>query len=310
VAGASNTGAPWWQVDLSGWISRDRNHPSVALYSLGNEIHDSLATRTPILTQMIAISHALDPSRDDTQALLDPATAGDVGGATNTLLDVWGDNYDVPSCLTALTSAPTKSGLLTEMGTETSTWATVTANPGLLGEFMWTGVDYLGEANGQWPTVGSGSGLMDALGGVRSIGYSWQTIWRAPKTSPAPTGTTATQLVVTADHTAITTDGNDVSFVRAAVSDAAGHVVTTSAAPVTFAISGPGALVAVDSASMAHETFRGNVRNGFQGVAYAIVEATGPGTIVIRVTSPGLTAGQVSVQASQGPFVPCSGTCD
>jgi beta-galactosidase len=310
ATGVSNTGAPWWQVDLTGFISRDRNHPSVALYSLGNEIHDSLATRTPILTQMIAIGHALDPSRDDTQALLDPATAGDVGGATNKLLDVWGDNYDVPSCLSAMTSAPTKSGLLTEMGTETSTWATVTANPGLIGEFMWTGVDYLGEADGKWPTVGSTSGLMDALGGVRSIGYSWQTIWGAPKTSPAPTGTTATQLVVSADHTAITTDGNDASFVRATIADQAGHVVATSAAPVTFAISGPGAIVAVDSASMTQETFRGSVRNGFQGLAYAIVQATGPGTIVIHATSPGLTGGQATVQANEGAFVPCSGTCD
>ena len=129
VPGVTNTGATWWQVDLTGWIMRDRNHPSVALYSLGNEIHDSINTRTPILTKMVAMSHLLDPSRNDTQALLDPGTNGDVGGPTNTLLDVWGDNYNVANCLTAMANAPTKSGLLTEMGTETSTWATVTAKP-------------------------------------------------------------------------------------------------------------------------------------------------------------------------------------
>jgi len=83
------TGATWGQADLTGMIMRDRNHPSVTLYSMGNEIHDSLGTRTPILTKLVAISHALDPSRADTQALLQPATAGDVGAATNTLLDVW-----------------------------------------------------------------------------------------------------------------------------------------------------------------------------------------------------------------------------
>ena len=59
-------------------MMRDRNHPSVALYSLGNEIHDSHATRLPIVDQMLALSHTLDPSRKDTQALLDPATSGDI----------------------------------------------------------------------------------------------------------------------------------------------------------------------------------------------------------------------------------------
>ena len=48
---------------------------------------------------MVAMSHTLDPSRSDTQALLQPATAGDIGAATNSLLDVWGDNYHVDNCL-------------------------------------------------------------------------------------------------------------------------------------------------------------------------------------------------------------------
>jgi beta-galactosidase len=310
VTGVSNTGATWWQVDLTGWIMRDRNHPSVALYSLGNEIHDSLATRTPILTKMVAMSHALDPSRGDTQALLDPGTAGDVGGATNTLLDVWGDNYNVANCLTAMTSAPTKSGLLTEMGTETSTWATVKANAGLTGEFMWTGVDYLGEADGEWPTVGSGSGIMDELGTVRSIGYSWQTTWGAPKTSAPATGTTASTLVVSADHTALLTDLNDIVFVKAVVADSSGAVVTSSSAPITFALTGPGTIVAVDSGSMTQETFRGTVRNAYQGVAFALVQATGAGAINVTASASGLTGGSASIQASSGVFVPCSGSCD
>ena len=310
VPGVTNTGATWWQVDLTGWIMRDRNHPSVALYSLGNEIHDSINTRTPILTKMVEMRHLLDPSRKETQALLDPGTNGDVGGPTNTLLDVWGDNYNVANCLTAMANAPTKSGLLTEMGTETSTWATVTANPGLTGEFMWTGVDYLGEADGEWPTVGSGAGIMDEMGKAKSGGYAWQTVWGAPKTTPPPTGTTASKLVVTADHSTIVTDVNDIVFVQAAVSDSTGKTVTGSSAPITFAITGPGSIVAVDSASMTQETFRGSVRNAYQGTAYALVQATGAGLIAVTASTPGLTGGSASVQASAGTFVPCSGTCD
>ncbi|HVZ87875.1 MAG TPA: glycoside hydrolase family 2 TIM barrel-domain containing protein [Polyangia bacterium] len=310
VSGVTNAGATWWQVDFTGWIMRDRNHPSVALYSMGNEIHDSINTRTPILTKMIAMSHALDPSRNDTQALLDPATSGDVGGPTNKLLDVWGDNYDVASCLTAMTSVQTKSGLMTEEGTETSTWTTVKANPGLTGEFIWTGVDYLGEADGEWPTVGSNSGLMDELGNIRSIGQSWQTTWGVPKTNAPPAGTTASKVVVTADHPALVTDLNDIVFVEAAVSDSSGGIVTSSAVPITFALTGPGTIVAVDSGSMTQETFRGNVRKAYQGIAYALVQASQAGTIVVTASAAGLTAGMATIQATAGTFVPCSGTCD
>jgi len=308
------TGATWWQVDLTGWIMRDRNHPSVALYSMGNEVRDSIATRTPILTQMIAISHALDGPRAVTQALFDPATAGDIGGATNTLLDVWGNNYNVPNCLQAMTSAPTKSGLLTEMGTETSTWATVTANAALTGEFIWSGVEYLGEAPLMWPTIGgggtSGGSLQDAVGAVTAQGQAWQKTWGVPVTANPTAGATASQLVLTADHAALTTDGNDVSYVKAVVADALGAVVTGSAAPITFAISGPGTIVAVDSGSMIQETFRGNVRNAFNGVAYALVQATGAGAITVKASATGLTGGSATVTATAGSFVPCSGTCD
>ncbi len=308
------TGAKWWQVDFTGWMMRDRNHPSVALYSLGNEIHDSHATRLPIVNQMLTLSHTLDPSRKDTQALLDPATAGDIDTTTtpptiNYPVDVWGNNYDTTSAVDATKASPPMASVLTEIGTQTSTWSTIKNTAALTGEFMWTGVDYLGEADGAWPTFGSTAGIMDELGGVKTIGYSWQTTWGAPKTTAPPTGTGATKVVVTADHAALLTDLNDVSFIQAAISNASGAVVS-STTPVTFAITGPGTIIAVDSASMTEETFRGNVRNAYQGLAFAIVQATGAGTITVTASASGLTSGSATVQASVGTFVPCSGTCD
>jgi beta-galactosidase len=309
-------GTHWWEVDFTGYIMRDRNHPSVALYSMGNEIHDSIDIRTPILQEMVAISHQLDPGHWDTQALLNPATSGDYPGTavngetTGDLLDVWGDNYDVPTCSAAASLVHTKSSVLTENGTQTSTWGTIASTATFTGEFMWTGTDYLGEANLEWPTIGSTAGIIDALGTVKALGYSWQTTWGAPQTTPPPTGTTATQLVLTADHAAIVTDWNDIAFIKAVVSDSTGRLVTSSAAPVTFAVSGPGIIAAVDSASMTQETFRGNVRNAFQGLAFALVQATGPGAIIVTASTPGLTGSSVTVQASTGTFVPCSGTCD
>jgi len=93
--------------------------------------------------------------------------------------------------------------------------------------------------------------------------------------------------------------------------DANGRVVTTAANPaVTFSITGPGTIVAVDSGSVMAESFRGTQRNAFQGLAYALVQATGAGTITVTASSAGLTAGTATVQATAGPFVPCAGTCD
>ena len=298
----SATGTKWWEVDFTGWIMRDRNHPSVALYSMGNEIHDSMSSRTPILTEMVAISHELDPGHYDTQALLDPGTAGDTTGATAKLLDVWGDNYNVAVAISNGATSPTKCGLITEVGTETSTWTSVTGNAGLTGEFMWTGVDYMGESDGKWPTMGGvGNHLMDEMGAVRPLGYQWAKIWGAPSQSAPPSGAVAGKIVLTADHPTLLNDLSDVSFVKAEVS------TDTS---VTFNITGPGTIVAVDSGSQQQETFRGNIRSTSGGAAYAIVQATGAGTITVTASATGLTDGTATIAATEGTFVPCSGTCD
>jgi beta-galactosidase len=295
------TGTKWWEVDFTGFIMRDRNHPSVAFYSTGNEIHDSIAARTPILTEMRAIAHALDPAKPITQALLDPQN-GDVGGATEQLLDVWGTNYNTAACIQAEAQVSTKSGLLTEMGPETSTWTTIMATPGLTGEFIWTGVDYLGEVNGQNTKIGGGGALMDPLGFIRASGHSWQKVWGVPTTANN-TGAVAGKVTVTADHPTLVTDNNDVVFFQAAITGADGT-------PITFAITGPGTIIAVDSGSMGMETVRGNTRSTANGVAYAIVQATGAGTITVTASATGLTAGSASVTASVGTWAPCSGTCD
>jgi beta-galactosidase len=299
---SSATGKSWWEVDFTGFIMRDRNHPSVALYSTGNEIHDSLTSRTPILTEMVKIVHQLDSSHLVTQALLDPQN-GDVGGSTNSLLDVWGDNYNVDACIQAEANVVTKSGLITEVGEETTTWDKVTANAGLTGSFQWTGVDYMGEitSTSGWPKIGGGGGLVDSLGAVRANGYSWAKIWGASQTSAPPSGAAAGKVVLIADHPTLLNDVDDVSFVKAVVS-----TDTT----VTFKITGPGTIIAVDSGSMQQESFRGSTRSTTGGVAYAIVQATGAGSITVTASATGLTDGTATITATEGTWVPCSGTCD
>jgi beta-galactosidase len=298
------TTSKWWEVDFTGWIMRDRNHPSVALYSMGNEIHDSITSRTPILTEMQKIAHALDPQKPITQALLDPQN-GDVGGPTEQLLDVWGTNYNTGACLTALQSVSTKSGMMTEEGHETSVWTLVQQNAGLTGEFIWTGVDYMGEVNGQTSVIGGTGALMDEMGAINADGNTWQKEWGVPTTT-FNSGAVAGKVTVTADHSTLLVDNNDVVFFQAAISG--------NATPITFTISGPGAIIAVDSGSMGMESFRGPpwTRNAYKGVAYAIVQATGAGTITVTATATGLTQGSASVTASAGTWLPCAAaaTCN
>jgi len=194
--------------------------------------------------------------------------------------------------------------VITEKGPDTATWTgDVMGNPGLTGDFIWTGVDYLGEQDGGWPSIGGSGGLMDSLGAVRATGLEWAkaTVWGGTMTSAPPTGAQAGKVVLTADHDKILNDVSDVSFVKAAVpSDVA----------VTFAITGPGTIVAVDSGNSKDPAFRGNTRTATGGLAYAIVRATGAGTITVTATSSGLTAGTATITATEGTWVPCSGTCD
>lgn len=309
VPGATGS-VPWYQVDATSVVMRDRNHPSVAMWSTGNEIRDSLSTRTPLLTRMVSISHALDPGRPVTQALFRPGDSGDVTGATRTTVDVFGGNYRPDEVIQAMKMSPARPGLFTEMGTDTSAWPTVRNNPGVTGLFVWTGAAYLGEADSLWPNAETNFGLMDAVGTVRPIGYSWQSTWGAPHTSPPPAGTNASKVVLAPDHSTVSTDVNDVSYVKATVADSAGRVVTSSSATVTFSVSGPGVIVAVDSGSPAHESFRGNVRKAYQGIAYALIRATGAGAITVTASVGGLTVGTTTLTGTTTPFVPCSGSCD
>jgi beta-galactosidase len=300
----------WGTTDMTDTIKRDRNHPSVVLYSIGNEIRDSLASRETTATNLVGVSHMVDPTRPVTQALFRPMDSMDFPGAMLNILDVFGANYRIAEVTAAIALTPHHAGVVTEDGsTTTSNWSTVTSTPALTGDFYWTAFDYLGEAAGLWPTVGSSTGIMDRVGTLKPIAYNFASVFGTTMTAPA-TGTVASQITLSADHTSLVTDPNDVSYIKAAISDASGKVVTTASNPVTFSVTGPGTLVAVDSGSVSAESFRGTQRNAFQGICFAIVQATGPGTITVSASTAGLNGASVTVQSTAGSFVPCSGTCD
>jgi len=167
--------------------------------------------------KIVSICHTLDPGRAVTQALFRPSDNGDVTGATGPPRRLRRATTDPTTSLRAMAMAPARAGVLTEMGTETTTWTTVTATPALTGSFMWTGVTTLANrmAFGEhWPLRPGAPGRNGELPGrLPSLGRG---SGEHPRPPSAP-GQTAGMVVLAADHAAITTDVNDVSFVKAAV---------------------------------------------------------------------------------------------
>jgi beta-galactosidase len=307
------TNQKWYQTDLTDMVKRDRNHPSIVFYSIGNEIRDGISTRVPLTTDMVGIIHKLDPSRPVTQALFRPQTSGDYPGGVLNILDVFGVNYPTAELLDAITgTTPHHSGVATEMGANVTDWASFfMANAQVVGEYIWTGAGYLGET-GAFPSIGGGGGLTDRVGTIRDDGYTYAGLWSTTTPARPKTSTgSATKVVLSVDHSSITTDLNDVAYVKATVADASGVQSASASNAVTFAVTGTaGEIIAVDSGNPNWESFRGNSRNAYQGICFAIVRMNSPGSITITASSSGLTGSSVTVTGVSGPFVPCSGSCD
>jgi len=319
----------WYQTDLADAVKRDRNHPSIMAYSIGNEIRDALATRIPYTQDMVNICHANDATRPVTQALFQPSASGDYPGSTGAnpsypngvldILDVFGVNYHNTELLTAITATtPHHSGIATEMGMTPSLWTSFfLANPQIVGEFIWSGSEYLGEANAAWPTVVGTDGtqifgLIDRMDEIKPIGYQFSAVWGGTATTaPKTSNGAAAKVLLTVDHPSIAADLDDVAYVKASIVDASGVRVATATNSVTFSVSGTaGSIVAVDNADTAGASYRGDVRKAYDGECFAVVQMQSPGTITISATASGLTGSSVAVTGTKGPFVPCSGTCD
>jgi beta-galactosidase len=184
----------WWHDDLAAMVKRDRNHPSVIIYSVGNEIWDLLPTnpdpapdagmgtpRPPELAKSLYkplqdLCHELDPTRPVTQALLRPNVAGVYTNGYADMMDIVGQNYRDSELAAAHQQHPTWKIIGTENIHEPATWRALRDNPALAGQFLWTGADYLGEAP-RWPLIASQSGLVDRTGMIKPRGYQRQSWW-------------------------------------------------------------------------------------------------------------------------------------
>jgi beta-galactosidase len=200
----------WWKRDLTAQILRDRNHPSVVLWSAGNEIGDQGRDRgVSLLKEMLDVFHAEDPTRPVTTG--NDQIAAD-GGPTKlafleaedivgyNYVDRWHerrelfygiDHFDHPNWKMigteseALRNAPEYS-LTIDYGRVTPNyaggmiraeqlWKFVAVHDYVIGDFMWTGFDYLGEAHGA--TKGSVSGEIDMTNRPKDGYYFYQSQW-------------------------------------------------------------------------------------------------------------------------------------
>jgi beta-galactosidase len=110
----------------------------------------------------------------------------------------------------------------------------------------------------------------------------------------------AAAIVLMVDRPRLAPVWDDVAYVTAEVVDARGVVVPSAGDRVTFALSGPAEIVAVDNQNIAsHESFQGNVRNAFQGRCIAIVRATRAGKIQVTAAAAGLKPGSAMLEARQ-----------
>jgi beta-galactosidase len=187
-------------------VRRDRNHPSVFMWSMGNEEGQANTARgTLILGAMKAVATRHDGSRP-----VSIAPAGAIGTGGLALGDVAGYNYmdpqaeafhkkhpDKPVMGTETVSAVGTRGIyitdrtkgfvssydpytITGRASAEGWWRFCNARPWVSGGFIWTGFDYRGEPSPYtWPNISSQYGIIDTCGFPKDSFYYYQSWWTA-----------------------------------------------------------------------------------------------------------------------------------
>lgn len=168
----------WGLTDLRDQVMRDRNHPSIVIYSVGNEIHDNLRDSSGFkkYRDLQNQVHVTDATRPVTMAILQPNGTQQVykSGFAETM-DVVGQNYRENELVAYHNDHPDRIVIGTENGHTQQAWLAMRDHPFVSGQFLWVGVDYLGEAD--WPNVIDNQGVFDHTGGTRALTFQRESWW-------------------------------------------------------------------------------------------------------------------------------------
>jgi beta-galactosidase len=185
----------WWQNDIESMIFRDRNHPSVILWSIGNEIPGMDTPEVVKTAQMladfvrkndsarlvIAAVNNLSPAKDPYFGTLDIAGYNYGSGGDHLKDNIFkADHLRVPSRIMIQTESYPLEAF--------KSWMDVMDHPWVLGDFVWTAFDYIGEASigwlGYWqeqsfyPWNLAFCGDLDICGWKRPQSYYRDALWK------------------------------------------------------------------------------------------------------------------------------------
>jgi beta-galactosidase len=407
----------WWQRDIESMVARDRNHPAVIMWSIGNEIPNRHKPEVVKLAQELAnYVRKLEPTRPVTSAVNDLREDKDPYFAT---LDVAGYNYAAgvdhqKSSLYEFDHKRVPNRIM--FGSESyplaafESWMNVLDHPYVIGDFVWTAFDYLGEASigwrGYWqeqnfyPWNLAYCGDIDSCGWKRPQSYYRDTLWKNDQVSlfvrpPQPsfplnpkrqswskwhwfddaaswnwqghenkplevnayasceevelflngnslgkkptnrsTAYTATWTVayqsgvlkaigyragkqvnsaelksagpavlikLTADRTSVGADGQDLSYVTVELLDERGVRNPVAENLISFAVAGPGSIVAVANANpVSTESYQQPQRKAWQGRCLLILKSgKQPGEITLTASAKGLRSAKVVITVSK-----------
>src|SRR5690606_29368026 len=213
----------WWQKDINSWVRRDRNHPSLIMWSIGNEIYDTHASERgqELTRELMELVEQLDYKRNAVVTIGSNFMPWENAQKCADIVKIAGYNYaekyydqhhaehpdwiiygsETASVVQSrgVYHFPFEAPILADddeqcsaLGNSTTSWGAKSAEacilaerdtPYSLGQFIWTGFDYIGEPT-PYHTKNSYFGQIDTATFPKDSYYVYQSCWTDYKTKP------------------------------------------------------------------------------------------------------------------------------